>query len=251
MNAVARLGLVAKAVPFGTFPLVNEYPKSGGSWMAQMLADALDLPFPRNRLPMMRSSILHGHYRVSKVRQPAVLVWRDGRDVMVSLYFHRIIGNDLTLSSQTHVARKALGIKDPLDVKTYLPRFIELVAHGQTHPRYSWATFVNEWHGSPKAVHEVKYEEMLENASQCLIDIAAAFGRNLGTEDAQGIVAKYSFEKQSGRAAGTENSKSYLRKGVAGDWMDKFDHEARQVFDHHMGDALIALGYEKNSDWVR
>ena len=39
--------------------VVNEYPKSGGSWVAEMLSEALGVPFPRNRLPMLRSSILH------------------------------------------------------------------------------------------------------------------------------------------------------------------------------------------------
>jgi len=250
LNGAIRLALVKGFMPIGWFPLVNEYPKSGGSWMAQMLSESLELPFPRNRLPMARSSILHGHYRHASVSQPTVIVWRDGRDVLVSLYFHRLYGNTLTSTRETNIAKQALGIDDPADVERYLPRFIELVANESTHPRYSWETFVKEWHKSPKAVCEILYEDMLNEPAGCLMMATEALGKSITLDKAREITARYSFKRQSGRMAGEENKTSYLRKGVAGDWKAKFSREARQVFDHHMGDALITLGYETNRNWV-
>ena len=52
-----------------------------------------------------------------------------------------------------------------------------------------------------------------------------------------------SFKAQAGRAAGEENAKSYLRKGVAGDWRNHFSDEAEAVFERHAGEALRRLGY--------
>lgn len=251
LNAASRLGLVrGLSLPNQKYLLVNEFPKSGGSWMAQMLAEVTNLPFPRNRLPSLTSSILHGHYRAKHVKQPCAIVWRDGRDVLVSLYYHRLIGNNLTSSSQTMNAREKLGVSDVNDIAKYLPRFIEMVAKGDTHPRYCWSTFVQEWVNSPKMNCAVKYEDMLQDAGGCLKQVADSFGYEIADGTAAKIAAHYSFQKQSGRSAGEENTQSYLRKGVAGDWKSKFSIEARQVFDHYMGNALIALEYEDNHDWV-
>jgi len=59
-NELIRTGLVR--LLSGALPLyvVNEFPKSGGTWVGQMLGRALGLPFPRNRLPALRPSIMHG-----------------------------------------------------------------------------------------------------------------------------------------------------------------------------------------------
>ena len=61
-NELLRAGMVH--LLSGVLPLyvVNEFPKSGGTWVGQMLGRALGVPFPRNRFPVLRPSIMHGHY---------------------------------------------------------------------------------------------------------------------------------------------------------------------------------------------
>jgi len=250
LNAASRLALVMGGNPFATLPLINEYPKSGGSWMAQMLAEALEIPFPRNRLPLLRSSILHGHYRAERVRLPSAMVWRDGRDVMVSLYFHRLGENNFSSTAARQAARQALGIDDPEDVERYLPRFIELVVRGETHPWYHWGDFVENWQNHPRLVAEVKYEDMLRDSANALMHVSKAFGHPLDHARAAEIATRFSFQSQAKRVPGQEETSSYLRKGVAGDWKSKFSQEAREVFDHHMGHALVTLGYEVDNSWV-
>ena len=77
--------------------LVSEYPKSGGSWLRQLLSSYLDIPFPRNKMPKFGLSMFHGHYlpsrRFKDIKQIFYLV-RDGRDIMVSDYFHSLIWNE-------------------------------------------------------------------------------------------------------------------------------------------------------------
>ena len=59
-----------------------------------------------------------------------------------------------------------------------------------------------------------------------------------------------SFERLSkGRKKGVEDSSSFLRKGVAGDWRDVFTERDKEVFKEAAGDLLIELGYERGNDW--
>ena len=64
------------------------------------------------------------------------------------------------------------------------------------------------------------------------------------------IVKKYYFKNLTGRSPGQENKKSFIRKGIAGDWKNCFNREAKEVFNHYAGETLIKLGYEKESSWA-
>jgi hypothetical protein len=74
-NELIRAGLVR--LLSGALPLyvVNEFPKSGGTWVGQMLGRALGVPFPRNRLRVLRPSIMHGHYLSPWGIKNAVAAW--------------------------------------------------------------------------------------------------------------------------------------------------------------------------------
>lgn len=243
LNGALRWGLAHDHGLTGMRPLVNEYPKSGGSWLAQMLAEAMDLPFPRNRLPMARRSILHGHYLYGSGMRDVIIVWRDGRDVMVSWYFHRVVGNELANPGLVKATRERLGIKDPPDIATYLPRFIEASMTAPGSPRFSWPRFVADW--ADRDCGHIKYEDMLADAPGALGRALRALGITQPDANHLARIAEtYSFANQAQRRAGTEDTGHYLRKGIAGDWRDKFTPEATEIFDHHAGDALRKLGYE-------
>src|SRR5688572_11103302 len=95
LNAAERLLLLHVASDRLRIFLVTEYPKSGGTWVGQMLSEYLGLPFPRNRRPGFRSCILHGHYLYNGRYKNVFCVLRDGRDVMVSAYYHRLFQNEV------------------------------------------------------------------------------------------------------------------------------------------------------------
>ena len=65
----------------------------------------------------------------------------------------------------------------------------------------------------------------------------------------QEIVDRYSFESQTKRKKGEENTSSFLRKGISGDWENYFNEEAKDIFKKHAGQMLIQLGYEKDMNW--
>lgn len=56
-------------------------------------------------------------------------------------------------------------------------------------------------------------------------------------------VQKNSFEKLARRKAGSEDSASFFRKGVAGDWRGVFTERDRQIYEEIAGNALREMGY--------
>ena len=235
----------------GVVPLyvVNEFPKSGGTWVGQMLGRALGVPFPRNRLPVLRPSIMHGHYLSPWGIKNAVVVWRDGRDVMVSWYHQQLVPHEWN-RAQVARSRRELLLEDYDDIYENLPAFIEYAFTRPHSPGFSWTDFVRRWHGRKGAVH-VCYEHLRHDTASELRRIARELaGEELSPEEASAIADEFSFERQSGRPSGEENSESFLRKGVVGDWRARFSPQAREVFDRYAGEELILLGYVRDRSWV-
>lgn len=240
-----------------TIPLtfVVGYPKSGTTWVCQLVADYLMLPFPRySILPIGCPAVVHGHELVRKSYPRGVYVVRDGRDVMVSAYFHfsRPIPEGDHPPMNRHQRGLFPGMVNKADVRTNLPAFIE----GQMrHPHataHNWARHVESYHDIDHPHFAMlRYEDLLADGPSAL---AEAMGRITGDEPdrerARTTVEKFSFARQAGRRAGQEDRSSFLRKGQAGDWVNYFSREAAEVFDQYCGQALIASGYEPDRSWV-
>lgn len=234
-----------------TFPLyiVTEYPKSGGSWVSQMLSDYLNVPFPRNEFPELRSSIMHGHYLYFPTMRNVFVVLRDGRDIMVSYYYHCLFKNERFNTRLVEITRRDLPFDDYDDIKNNLPLFIKYLFTYKRHSKFTWSTFVQNW--ISKDVAFVRYENLLRNPIE---DLSKAIYKVCKVEPDESrlrqIAEKYSFKNLAKRNPGEENKESFLRKGIAGDWENHFSKEAKQLFNEFAGKELIELGYEVDDSWV-
>ncbi|MCP4369696.1 MAG: sulfotransferase domain-containing protein [Deltaproteobacteria bacterium] len=219
--------------------------------MAQMFGRALNIPFPRNRLPVLRSCIMLGHYLNPRNMKNVVIVWRDGRDIIVSYYYHSLFefdigGNTLLVKK----SREDLKFNDYHDIRSNLPKFIEYVFTVKRSPRFSWADFVEKWYNREGVIY-VKYEDLRVDAVKELQRVVKELtGKKLSKENAQSIVDEFSFKKQAGRKPGQEKRDSILRKGIVGDWKNHFTQAARERFDYYAGEYLIKLEYEQDRQWV-
>lgn len=250
IGAGVRFALVHGVGRFRGDILINEYPRSGGTWIAQMLADLVGLSFPRNRLPGFRRCILHGHY-LSQLGIPrVVIVWRDGRDVMVSSYFHSVFKNARENAALVDVVRRELRFSDYSDVRSNLPKFIEYTFTRQHHPAFSWADFVRSW--QPRQAVHICYEDARRDTGEELLRVVKELtGLSIARKQVDDVTDKYSFSTLTKRAPGVENRESFMRKGIVGDWRNQFTQEAAEVFDYFAGDALIQAGYEHDHSWVK
>ncbi|MEO2003909.1 MAG: sulfotransferase domain-containing protein [Candidatus Poribacteria bacterium] len=230
--------------------IVNEFPRSGGTWLAKMLSEALDVPFAQHSLPPPRAAILHGHFRAGWGLNNVVAMWRDGRDVLTSYYHYWMFRDSLSDAPMSGKVRADLGFADSADVMTNMPAFIDYCFTRQRYPRFSWSQFVDLWGTAPGVVH-ARYEALHTGTAAELARIVRdVTGTELAEDVAQQVAADFAFEKRAGRAAGQEDRESFMRKGIVGDWRNCFSREARVAFHGHAGDALITLGYEQDGGWV-
>jgi hypothetical protein len=239
----------------GLLPLfiVTEYPKSGGTWIGQMIAAYLGLPFPRNRRPPLRPCLMHGHMLPAPFMRNVTVVFRDGRDVMVSWYFHLLFENEHNVPALVARTRRALAFSDVDDVRHNLPRFIEYIFDLERQSwspfHFTWPEFVRRWH--ERAAHAVTYEAMVADPQAALTaHLRALTQADPDPARVAAIVEQYSFARQAQRAAGEERRSSFLRKGTPGDWRDKFTRESARLFEQLAGAELRLLGYTRDDSWI-
>ncbi|MBW2661225.1 MAG: sulfotransferase domain-containing protein [Deltaproteobacteria bacterium] len=235
----------------GVLPLyiVTEYPKSGGTWLSQMLSDYLQVPFPRNEFPKFESCIMHGHYIYNAFLMNVFCVMRDGRDIMVSYYYHSLFRNERFNARLVEITRREVPFKNYDNIEDNLPAFIEYKFTRKKYPRFTWADFVNSW--ADKDVAIIRYENLLRDSVKELGEsIKKVVGYDTDEKRLTEIVERYSFKRLAKRNPGEENKHSFLRKGIAGDWKNVFNKEAKELFNYYAGKELIKLGYEKDESWV-
>lgn len=233
--------------------LITEFPKSGASWFGQMFSDATGIPFPRNTTPALKQNIMHGHHLFHPRMDKAIHVLRDGRDVMVSAYYHFLFNNSHNHPMGVSYHRKKLPFKNYNNIQENLPQFIEYMFTGYPNKNslhFSWSDIVNNTQKYTDEICNIKYEDLLLTPVECL-EKALYFYEidSPGKERLQKIVKNYSFKKVTKRNPGDEDKKSFIRKGISGDWKNHFNEESCEIFKKFAGKELIKAGYEEDFSW--
>src|SRR5829696_729703 len=97
---------------------------------------------------------------------------------------------------------------------------------------------------------EVRYEDLLERPNEEVGRLARFLGADTSEKAVQQAVGSASFERLSkGREQGQEDTSSFYRKGVAGDWNNYFTERDKEIYKEEAGELLIRLGYERDLDW--
>ena len=231
------------------------YPKSGTTWVCQLLGDYLQLPFPRaSLLPVMFPAVVHGHEEAREHYRYGAYVLRDGRDVMASLYFH--LARRMPSGDHPRLTRRQRrmfpGLINKDDVKANFTAFLEAQMRDPFASRFHWGEHVRRsLDAMGPGVASVKYEKLLTDGRAELSRVVETITGEPADEERVGwTIEKFSFARQAGRRAGSEKRASFLRKGAAGDWKNHFTREAAEIFDDHCGDSLVRAGYEPDRSWV-
>lgn len=227
------------------FYIVNEYPKSGGTWLSKMLASALDVSDGRYYPIPFTPSVTQGHYLHSWGMNNVIIIWRDGRDVMVSWYYHCLFENDFDNASLVKIVRRDLGNnKNYTNIKENFSDFIQYSFSKQKHPSFSWGGFVNAWHNKRGVVY-IKYEDLRNNTEEEIQRLCYdVSGKYISNEIALEVKEAFSFKNMSGREAGKEKRGSFLRKGIIGDWKNHFDESSYDLFCKFAAKEMKLLGYD-------
>ena len=185
-------------------------------------------------------------------------VIRDGRDIAVSAMHHlwnhaKDAGGHLDLKPE-ELARRDAYRRDP---ETFLAGGESIF--GEERLRRS---FAEGWSSmTARAVQEgplllgenyteVRYEDLLQRPAEEIGRLLRFLGADDSGETVGRCVEATSFERLSkGRKRGEEDSSSFLRKGIAGDWRSVFTERDKEIFKETAGELLIELGYERDDNW--
>lgn len=265
INQAVRLIMVNTLTIKNKSILIVEYPKSGGTWLGQLISNYFDIPFPRNKMPGLKRSVFHSHYlpkhKILNNKKIVYLV-RDGRDVLISLYYHQLVWSNKNKLNPKDVLyhRKKLNFDDYNDVKNNILEFMHY-SYGQKPSKLQQFTYMGNWYTYNKLwlsefnkkqnnIYLIKYEELLENTELAMSKlIKEFFKKDVDQDKLKSVVQKFSFENQTKRKKGEENKNSFLRKGISGDWKNYFSDPEIRIFKEYTKDLLVELDYEKDKKW--
>ena len=235
--------------------LLVSYPKSGNTWVKFMLGHALTgvaASFDatedtigtiggRTDVPALLPGggrILKSHEAFSAgVRAPGRVVYvvRDGRDVAVSYYHHKL-------------RRKHL---DPgTTFSSFLPRFIAGEADGYG----TWGDHVTSWLDRREALDgrllTLLYEEALADPRGEVQRVLEFLGAPVAPGAVEAAVEANRFEQMRRRETESafherQGDKFFVRRGIAGEWRETFSEADLALFDRAFGPVLERLGYAR------
>jgi len=169
---------------------------------------------------------------------------RDPRDLVVSSYFYHLWTKENWahhpqphydgLSYQQHI--RTLDQNGGL--MTEIPRARNIIMQ------------MAGWDYENPHFLEVRYESLIAEEESVFKEIFNHYGiEGALLEQCLEIVARFSFQRVTGRTVGTKKNGTHMRSGRPGDWRHYFSPEHIQEFKNLYGDVLIKLKYEKDLAW--
>ncbi|MFQ5510006.1 MAG: sulfotransferase [Leptospirillia bacterium] len=168
-----------------------------------------------------------------------ITAWRDMALPGAKLIHAIRDGRDTAVSHMHHIARMQ---GTPMPTGSKLHAFISSYAR-------DWAKdivgFRNAYRDLPELYCEVRYEDLLAEPALHMTRIFDFLGVAKDADLVASVVEQNAFKKLSGgRERGSEDSSSFYRKGISGDWKNHFDRKSAQMFEKEAGSVLKELGYE-------
>ena len=177
---------------------------------------------------------------------------RDGRDVAVSS-IHHVWNHAVQEGGSYGVDTESLEKRDRYrsDPTAFADSGESIFVEGQAADiAKNWADMVERARNDGAKLldsryAEVRYEDLLARPVEEVGRLLRFLGAAADGETATRCVESASFERWSkGRERGREDSRAFLRKGVAGDWKNVFTENDRRAFEEAAGGLLMDLGYE-------
>jgi hypothetical protein len=182
---------------------------------------------------------------------------RDGRDVAVSAVHHWWRLAKGRTGGIFELTPEELEIRD-----AYLEDREGFLASGRsifTEERLGqlarrWSYRVGKAHRDGTALYgerylEIRYEDLLGDPLTNLRRVFELLRARKGDPIIERCIRASTFERVASRRQGEEDSGSFFRKGVAGDWRGVFTERDREIYRELAGEQLIEMGYEKSDDW--
>jgi glycosyltransferase involved in cell wall biosynthesis len=181
-----------------------------------------------------------------------VHVVRDGRDVAVSLMHHFWnLSKDIHEGGIYDLKPEELAKRDAFreDPEAFLDSGESLFVEErlrQMATRWNRRTSKAAREGAElfgDNFLQLRYEDLLLTPEQSIQPVFELLGAKTDEDVVSRCVQKNSFERATGRPRGAEESESFFRKGVAGDWRTSFTNSDRDLYEQIAGQTLLEMGY--------
>ncbi len=218
--------------------VILSHKRSGFQWFRQICHANL------RRHVVMPPGARYQHFNVERLPEKnrldgnGILLVRDGRDVMVSLYMastrdgpngtRRWEGDGTTISFHDFLRTEFMELRNARN---------EVIA--RLNPIDYWAKYNADWLENPNIVSVVHYERLLEDQSGVIRDVKRKLG--YAEDELAPVEIQLDFDRHS--PVGRNIPSGYRRK-TSGNWRRIFTPEDTELFARRAGATLRALGYE-------
>ena len=223
------------------------YPKSGNTWLQNLVAGVIYGMDPRQTpdcvvqdlVPNVHGKKFYKRYRAQmffkthELPRPdyrnVVYLLRDGRDVMVSYYWH-----NMALQN------------DSVD-------FGRMVETGEGLFLCKWHEHVERWRGNPfeARILTITYEDLKRNPVHELSRLCEFANVDRGVAYLQQTAAAANFESMVAKeqefgwaSPRWPKDKPFVRRGIAGSYKDEMPADVLRAFLDQAGQTLRKCGYE-------
>jgi hypothetical protein len=164
------------------------------------------------------------------------VVIRDPRDTLVSWYFSLMYSHP----------EETDGVRECRRELRSMPKSDALAFMACKHLQ-EVILIQREWIES--AARIFRYEDFARDDQATFKQVFDFCGIPVSLCYRRSIVLRHSFRFRTWWRLGRENTKSHLRKGTPGDWINHFDDDLKRLFKSRYGEALAISGYEKDDSW--
>lgn len=219
---------------------VNEFPKSGGTWLCRMLSDTLGYRFDDNTYRKFGASITKSHF-AGPISGKTVVAIRDPRDVAVS-YFHHVkaifADDPFNTKSVAYYANNVFE-KDASE-RENLQLFVKSLYAAPKYPPETWTSFYEK--AFPGAVTTVRYEDLRSKTAETLTDVLTKLDIDPTAYPVDEVADSHDIEKIL-KKRGDNKKAHFIRKGKVGNWADELDTDTVKIIEDANRDLMKKFDY--------
>lgn len=239
---------------------ISAYPKSGSTYLTNLLGDVLNCPTGGNRQQEDSTEV------ATKIRPNYLYMVRKGHYKLCSetaTTFGRLIPSPHVLNWQLldNHHRVIFLIRNPKDIcvsgahhwRVTPKEFLQRMFRGSVTHLSRWDDYVKSYLNIMDTrlysdlFHVVKYEDLLSNPQMTLSMILSFIGQKEFKKYRTNITqAIYDNQFQRVKAGKTPKQLRQLnmRKGISGDWVNHFDREMNDMILREFGDIMKLFEYQ-------
>lgn len=219
---------------------VNEFPKSGGTWLCRMLSSSLGWRLDDNSYPKPGKAVIK-HHRIRFALPRTITVVRDPRDVAVSYYHHcrQIFQGD---GFNQHIVKlMQQRVFDGCTSQSQeISAFAKMMVENPISPGFSWGQFYRA--PDREGTVFIRYEDMRQDPGGSLETLLRALDLPVNAERIAAVVDQNDITKILSKRKPTDGA-HFVRKGKVGGWQEELDPASARLIEQDAGALLERFGY--------